>query len=252
MEQFVFECDCGRTHRSSTSAPPPGWEVEYGKATCDDCLTFAKSPEPKAAPQPPRDLSLSIRLYSGAYLDLEDPDASVIQPIDIAAGLRQCRFSGQTGPFYTIAQHSVLVLRLIEPRAKAVGGKRGLQLRRCALMHDAAEAFIHDITHPLKILLPDYRRVEAIMERRLFERFGVEWTLGRKQIVKEADMEALAIEKRDLTGSHDRWPMLDSVDQETVAAHHIKRAWHPDEAMDAFLREFESLFPTDTAERIAA
>lgn len=252
MEQFLHECACGREHRASVAAPPDGWVTTDGKATCDDCIASAYT-NPQENRRPARvDLSTSIRLLSGSYLDLDDPDVSVIQPTDIAAGLRQGRFSGQTRQFYTIAQHCVLVLRLVEPKAKIAGGERGQQLRRCALMHDAAEAFIHDITRPLKILLPDYRRIEAVLEKRLFDHLGIDWTAGRKEIVKSADIEALAIEKRDLIGSKDHWPLLDNVDRATMARHSIPRAWHPDEAMDAFLREFGALFPNHTDVRKAA
>ena len=258
-EQYLFECACERTARNSVPHPPAGWSLVDGKAICDDCLQAGdgrngtiSSPPPTAPAlataglQPPT----SIRLRSGGYLDLSDPDCSIVQPIDIASGLRQARYSAQTRSFFTIAQHSVLVLRLVEEQAHAVGGVRGIQLRRCALLHDAAEAFIHDITRPLKILLPDYRRVEAVLEHRLAQRFDLEWTSGRKEIVKAADFLALAIEKRDLIGDADRWPVLAQVDVDTLSQHRITRAWHPDEAEDRFLAEFNRLWPTE--ERKAA
>jgi hypothetical protein len=244
-------------------APPPSWHYNAdGTVTCDDCALFRGVEQPATgATQPPPvspepapaiiDLSTSIELRSGAYLNLADPDCSVIQPIDVAAGLRQARFSAQTGQFYTIAQHSVLVLRLVERSANAVGGQRGLALKRCALMHDAAEAFIHDITRPLKILLPDYRAIEAVLERRLAERFGLEWTSGRRQQIKRADMEALAIEKRDVLRSRQRWPVIESIAVETLERFSIPRAWHPDEAQDRFLSAFADLFPAETERKAA-
>jgi len=251
-EQFIFECTCNRTARNSVPCPPVGWSVVDGQAICDDCTASGDGlpAEPGQTIEAARDLSTSIRLRSGAYLDLSDPDCSVVQPIDIAAGLRQPRYSAQTARYFSIAQHSVLVLRLVEAQARLAGGTRGIQLRRCALMHDAAEAFIHDITRPLKILLPDYRAVEAALERRLAQRFDVEWTAGRREIVKAADITALAIEKRDLIGEQERWPILRDADPEAMAQHRIARAWHPDEAEERFLAEFHSLWPTD--ERKAA
>ena len=254
-EQYSFECACERTARNSVPHPPAGWTVVDGKAVCDDCQS-PTDPAPALAVDGgasgtlPPDGATSIRLRSGAYLDLANPNCSVVQPIDIAAGLRQPRYSAQTARYFSIAQHSVLVLRLVEAQARLAGGSRGIQLRRCALMHDAAEAFIHDITRPLKILLPDYRAVEAVLERRLAQRFDVEWTAGRREIVKAADITALAIEKRDLIGEQERWPILRDADPEALAQHRITRAWHPDEAEDRFLAEFHALWPTD--ERKAA
>lgn len=249
-EQYTFECACDRVARNSVPHPPSGWMIVDGKAICDDCLDATPPPASAALADPALDRSTSIRLRSGAYLDLSNPDCSVVQPIDIAAGLRQPRYSAQTATFFTIAQHSVLVLRLVEAQARLAGGVRGIQLRRCALMHDAAEAFIHDITRPLKILLPDYRAVEAVLEHRLAQRFAVEWTLGRREMVKAADITALAIEKRDLIGEQERWPILRDADPKALAQHRITRAWHPDEAEDRFLAEFNALWPTE--ERKAA
>ena len=185
-----------------------------------------------------------------AYVDLADPDCSVVQPIDIAAGLRAPRFCGQTRQFYTIAQHCCLVLRLVGPTARALGGEKGLQLRRCALMHDAAEAIIHDVTRPLKIQLPDYQRIERLFETRLATAIGWEWTEFRRVTVKRADIAALAIEQRDIKGSNDAWPIFDGLDREALKSITIRRAWQPDEAQDRFLEAYADLFPTE--ERLAA
>lgn len=256
MNDFkTYECECGNECRAPKSGKPDGWDWVGDKLNCTDCMVTHRAnggqhPTAQDIPATPVDTATSIKLLSGAYLDLANPDCSVITPIDVAAGLRQARFSAQTGQFYTIAQHSVLVLQLVEPLAKRLGGKRGAQLRRCALMHDAAEAFIHDITRPLKILLPDYRRVEAVMERGLERQFGFEWTGARRDQVKRADIEALAIEQRDLMGNTDPWPVLQSVDRDQLDGFKITRAWHPDEAQDRFLSAFRHLFPND--ERKAA
>lgn len=59
---------------------------------------------------------------------------------DMAHALSQiCRFTGHCPGFYTVAHHSLLVARLVEP---------GLQLE--ALMHDAHEAYVGDMSTPLK------------------------------------------------------------------------------------------------------
>lgn len=248
METKTFICHCGNSFNSHTGAIPPGWQTIDGALLCSGCIAVSAhstgageegSCSGQAAPTPiritERDKATSILLRSGAYLDLADPDCTVIEPIDIAAGLRQARFAAQTRAFYTVAQHSLLVLELIEPLAKEIGGEPGRALRWCALMHDAAEAFLHDITRPLKIQLPDYRRIEATFEKRLAGHFGIVWNGPRHKLVKRADLMALAIERRDLLGNSDRWPVLDCISSEAVSALHLARIWSPEEAEDRFL-----------------
>jgi len=248
-QPITYTCTgCSRAFNAEVGKLPEGWRWIDGCLLCDDCET--RPAELPLSAQSAIRSETSIRLLSGQYLDLADPDCSKIAPIDIAAGLRQPRFSGQTRHFYTIAQHFLLVLRLVSPAARACGGEKGLQLRRCALMHDSAEAFLHDITRPLKVQLPDYRAIEARLETRLAAAFGFEFTQWRREQVKLADLQALAIEQRDLVGNTDAWPILDRIDREELAGIKVGRCWHPDEAMDRFLAAFEDLFPTE--ERKAA
>jgi len=95
-----------------------------------------------------------IMLASGALFDILDPEGSDFTLQDIAHGLgRVCRFAGQSNRFYSVAEHCVHVARLV-PLAHA----------RAALLHDASEAFIGDVTRPLKALLPEYREIEARIE----------------------------------------------------------------------------------------
>ena len=251
-----YECaTCAVGNLSIDGSLPEGWRISQGAAICGDCDLFAAQARDQGqqARNPAADYvrcETAIPLRSGSYLDLANPDCSVITPIDIAAGLRQPRFGAQTRDFYTIAQHSLLVLRLVSPIARQLGGDKGLQLRRCALMHDAAEAFIHDIVTPLKRQLPDYRKIEARLELRLADRFGWSWTDYRRQQVKLADLQALAIEQRDLVGRTDPWPILDRINRAALGSVKITRCWHPAEAEERFLAAFADLFPSD--ERLAA
>ena len=73
-----------------------------------------------------------------------------------------------------------------------------------ALLHDAAEAYIGDVSTPLKKILGDYTAVEKNVERAVFARFGVMQPLPN--CVKIADLIMLATEKRDLMpASSDDW-----------------------------------------------
>src|SRR5262245_34867592 len=104
----------------------------------------------------------TIMLQSGAWLDFCAPSASEFTIEDIAHGLANiCRYAGQCSNFYSVAEHSILVSETA----------KGFEFE--ALLHDAAEAFMGDITRPLKQMLPEYKRIEREVEHAIFERFGV-------------------------------------------------------------------------------
>jgi len=125
-----------------------------------------------------------IRLRSGAWFDLLDPASSDFTIEDIAHGLAHtCRYAGQADGFYSVAEHSILV------------SKVALGHEYAALLHDAAEAFIGDVTRPLKQLLPEYKRLEKSIEEVIFARFDVGCV---HPDVKKADLEVLAAEQAQL------------------------------------------------------
>lgn len=133
-------------------------------------------------------------LASGALFDLTDPEGSEFTLQDIAHGLaRVCRFAGQTNRFYSVAEHCVHVARLVP-----------VEHARAALLHDASEAFIGDVTRPLKALLPDYRKIEKAIEDAISDRFLIDElgnasrTAIRHPLIKGADLAMCLVEAREL------------------------------------------------------
>lgn len=137
---------------------------------------------------------------SGGRFDYEAPDLAEIHISDIAHALSQiCRFTGHTRRFYSVAQHSVLVSRIV-PKEHALAG----------LLHDAHEAFVGDMATPLKDLLPSYRTIEERAWRAVATRLGVDSV--PPDDVKRADLIALATERRDLLPRDGReWEILANV-----------------------------------------
>lgn len=94
-------------------------------------------------------------------LDLAAPAPEGICMNDIAHGLSMhVRWAGQ-GRWLSVAQHSVMVLRCVE--AQFEEGSAPMGLLRQALMHDAHEAYIGDLSGGLKYLLRESALKELIL-----------------------------------------------------------------------------------------
>lgn len=153
----------------------------------------------------------AIATVSGRVLNFMEPTIESIGLEDLAAGLAAMpRYAGQTIARYSVAQHSLLVARLVEPR-----------FRLHALLHDAAEAYMGDVPSPLKDAM---RQVQAVQGRGSISPYDVieEWVLGAifarygiagdiPDEVREADALALAIEAPMLQPRGWRLPLWDNV-----------------------------------------
>lgn len=126
---------------------------------------------------------------------------------DVAHALANIgRFNGHTRRFYSVAQHSVLVSVLVDD-----------DLAAAALLHDAGEAYLGDMTAPVRAGLRErsgrsrFDLAEENARAAVFAAFGVAdpgedgW---RK--IKHADLVALATERRDVLAhpGHTPWPSL--------------------------------------------
>ena len=140
-------------------------------------------------------------IWTGAnYVDLLDPNPAEFRLVDVARGLSHlARFNGLTPRFYSVAEHSLLCLRIAE-----LDGVDEPSVLRAVLMHDAAEAYLGDVTRPLKALLPDFRRIEERMEAALWHRFDVALPTFKYRVKRYDDM-ALGTEKAALAHGSGRW-----------------------------------------------
>lgn len=132
----------------------------------------------------------AILTASGFVLDLTDPDATGLPVEDVARALAyQPRWCGATKQFYSVAEHSVLVSRLV-PESFAYH----------ALWHDCIEFIQGDWPSPLKVYLgrANINQKLAPIEAALARRFGFDLHLEE---VKKADLVAMATELRDLLPS---------------------------------------------------
>ena len=144
-----------------------------------------------------------IQTRDGNRFDFLHPNESVIDVGEIAHALSLiCRFTGHTSSFYSVAQHSVHVSHAL--------CNETIEVQLCGLLHDAAEAYVGDVSLPLKRLLPDYKAIEKSVEHAIFSAFGLPRTLHAS--VKQADLALLATERRDLMlPSEDVWEVLSGI-----------------------------------------
>lgn len=168
-----------------------------------------------------------IQTRSGRRFWPVDPRADEIEIEDVAHALaRQCRFSGHCEPFYSVAEHSVRVSRVV-PEEYALWG----------LLHDASEAYLVDLPRPLK-LLPEFAPYRAIEQRLMLavcEKFGL--PAIEPACVKVADNTLLATEARDLMVEPPvSWPRLSEPLTERIVP------WSVGDAQNAFMLRFEELF----------
>lgn len=168
-----------------------------------------------------------VMTVSGGLWSLLAPRADAVIWPDIAESLAKiCRFGGHARHHYSVAQHSVLVADLLPPALRAYG-----------LLHDAHEAFLGDVTRPLKRALATLGEGRAMAEltRRadaaIHAAAHLPWPLSAADAaaVKAADNIALATEARDLMAAKPGvWDFLPPPHRRVITP------WPWPKAMDAF------------------
>lgn len=156
---------------------------------------------------------LLTRSYKRFRLDRIAPDD--VDIMDIAHALsRVCRFGGHTPYHYSVAQHSIMVSKMLPIELAFVG-----------LMHDAAEAYVGDTIYPVKQMCPHDNELKELEDRvwtAIVEKFnlsayqgiyfsGARWEMD--EAVKDADLRALMVEASFVMGvkdptHQDGWPDL--------------------------------------------
>lgn len=107
-----------------------------------------------------------ITTYSKNPFDPVSANADEIKIVDIAHPLSlMCRANGHFPYFYSVAQHCINCVK----EAKARGYSERVQLG--CLLHDASEAYLSDVTRPIKELLPYYREVEERLQNIIFDKW---------------------------------------------------------------------------------
>lgn len=181
-----------------------------------------------------------IITYTGKAFDLLNPKPKMVCIEDIAHSLAyQCRYTGHTREFYSVAQHCVLMATNSDLPGDSMA----------KLLHDADEAYIGDIARPWKNLLLVWnynlainspisvRKFEDKIQKVIGEALGVDLTHSAE--VKESDLRMMATEIRDLMPSgfsSEEWGVDINNSEEKVIV-----PWSPILSEENFLSTYNSL-----------
>ena len=159
---------------------------------------------------------------------------------DIAHALSmKCRWGGFCDPFYSVAQHSILVCEETERK------DYGQAIAKAALLHDAVEAYLPDIPAPVKSsfyvrskylgnekLYVSYKTRELEISNRIMDRYNIEivnWTA-----IKDIDVAIRNDEAAALMNGTEGWDLSNKLG---VTIDY----WEPYDAEDFFLKKAEEL-----------
>lgn len=137
------------------------------------------------------------------------------------------RFTGHVGQ-YSVAQHCVYAYRMAWPEHK-----------RAALLHDATEAYLGDVSSPLKRLLPKYQELEDDYHRIIDSWYGVN---TRHDAVKLVDLRLLVTEAKCFGVWTEEFPDVDPYSDEELPDLYLGCRWSPRFAETMFMQAYRDAF----------
>ncbi len=165
-----------------------------------------------------------IQTWSGRRFFPLSPQAEDVFLGDIAHALAfKCRYGGHTIRHYSVAEHSVLLSRLVP-------GEHAL----AALFHDAGEAYLPDVFAPIKRYLAGFADIEHRVHAVILEALGLPG--GIPPIVNDYDKRILRDEAFQCFSSMPH-PWAFHGDPLGVQLHF----WSPERAQTEFILRYEKL-----------
>lgn len=174
-----------------------------------------------------------IETVSGLRFEFTDPKPEQIYINDIAHALgNNCRFVGQCRKFYSVAEHSWHVARMLEGTP--------LRVQLAGLLHDASEAYITDVASPVKQFMPEYRQMEDVIMAAISKKYGLEYP--PHPAVKQCDIMALSNEAHHLLVSKGNdWDTWKHMKRPPIIDSYRPLGMKPETAAEVFLDKFHEL-----------
>ena len=131
-----------------------------------------------------------ITTVTGKHFYPLNPDQQNIDIEDIAHALSLiCRANGHFRHFYSVAQHSLACAEEAAARGHSLAVVHG------CLLHDASEAYLCDVTRPVKKHIPAYLQAEEKLQAVIWKHFiGRELTEAEQAQIFEIDDHILSME----------------------------------------------------------
>ena len=143
--------------------------------------------------------NIFLNTYTGKQIKIISIKPDDICLPDIAHSLSMiCRFNGHCSFFYSVAQHSISIFNELKNL------KYSPKIQLYGLLHDAAEAYICDLPKPIKIYIPQYRKLESKIQKKIWKAFNIPKPTYREyKIIKELDVSMMQLEANMLMKNMD-------------------------------------------------
>ena len=146
------------------------------------------------------------------------------------------RYGGATVFPFSVAQHSVIVSRMMEDGNLLVSAKLAATRALYGLLHDGSEFLLGDVCRPLKRqpIFAAYREAEARLQAVIYDAFGLD-PRGEPDDLKTVDRRVLRSEQAALMP-----PAAPHEDRNDVPIypHIVFRRWSFEDARREFLAQF--------------
>ena len=107
-----------------------------------------------------------ILTHTRVMFDPVHPDAALIDIRDIAHALSMlCRANGHFPTFYSVGQHCINCC------AEAAARGHSTRVQLACLLHDASEAYLADVTRPVKKELSRYLEIEEPLQNLIWAKY---------------------------------------------------------------------------------
>lgn len=141
-----------------------------------------------------------------------------------------CRYGGHVRIHYSVAQHSVAIAAVADP-----------MFFKEAMLHDASEAYIGDIPAPMKHQIPEIKKFEEGIQRRIFEEYGLRWPIPNQieyldKAITQTEMQMFF----DKVNPYIQKMLLEKTNgvQEFFLIPELEEAWPAEKAKQEFIRRF--------------